>query len=241
MTSKTACRHNLADVVDGVFPAMQQNVLCNDDQHYCFFNKAGRWGEQTNTKIPLALLETPVHDARKKTSIIGWEEASGVIAGKTPIRVKKSHPIRSLVGRIGKVQNAGNTKGQQMQQLDDDLKKVAELWTRLFTDERWTPCLHIVTAHTMRLMQHHKFLGKFSNSVIESFHKKVRWFYAHTNREGKGGEESSREIMLHFWGLKTLDCEAKSQCNKGMIAKLRSTTRPICACDGDSTTPCCWR
>jgi hypothetical protein len=230
----------IGEVMSRIFPAMQQNTPYYDQQCQVKFCAVGRWQAAERT-VPFTLLEVPLHK-KHKSNIVGWRaplSADEITRGGT-VRVKSNHPTKAFAGRIGKVTGIGNTKEQQLEILEKDLDTLTKDWGYLFTDERWTPYLHIVVSHTLPLIKKHLQLGQFSNSVIEAFHKKVRWVYAHTNRQGQGGQESSRAIMQQFWSLKILDIEAAGKYNSEMIGAIKSSRTPSCSCLGRKTHPCNW-
>ena len=203
--------------MDAVFPAIQQNVDFYADQFNIKFNHVGRW-DACQKQVPISLLEMPILTKKGRQEIIsGWAKITDIsllqkVNKHFCIRVSRSHPNRSLAGRIGTISTLQpqKTAEQQLEKLDKDCKELSRLWTLLFTDERWTAYLHEITAHSVELMKEHKQLGQFSNSVLEAFHKQVRWHYHHTNREGHGGQESSRAIMQQFYGSRILEIEAAS-------------------------------
>ena len=124
------------------------------------------------------------------------------------------------------------TASEMMEELERLTTRLAVLWTNLFGDERWSMYVHHAVCHTKMLMEIHKYLGQFSNSVLESFHKVVRWFYQHTNREGgKLKVESCDAVMLKFYGLKILEIEERGTYSKEMVHSLISNPERVdCNC-----------
>jgi hypothetical protein len=233
----------IAELLPRIFKAIQQNVPYYDNQYNVKFAAIGRW-KATSEIVPESLLEVAQYQKKSGRKISNWIPATSTnIQSKTVVRVLRSHPNRALAGRCGTISSIGNNAEQQLSILETDLDEVAKLWTKLFTDERWTPYLHMLTAHTIPMIKRHKYLGQFSNSSLEAFHKKVRWMYHHTNREGgkdNQTQESSRAIMLQFWGTKILDIEAGSPYHQQMLESIKESSRPICSCMGDTTVECHW-
>ena len=90
---------------------------------------------------------------------------------------------------------------------------------------------HHLACHTVMLMGLHMCLGQFSNSVLEAFHKIVRWFYQHTNREGGANKtESTEAVMTKYFGLKILEIESRSPCAKAQIQAMVRSPRAECEC-----------
>ena len=79
-------------------------------------------------------------------------------------------------------------------------------------------------------MREHLSLGKFSNSVIESFHKTVRFHYQGTAREGgKNAKEACYAVMQRLIALRMLTIEFRGQ--EGVdILKAIGKRRADCAC-----------
>ena len=88
------------------------------------------------------------------------------------------------------------TAEEQINKLEQACKEFGDRWCKTIGDERVTAYVHMLAAHATPLMKKHKSLGKFSNSVIEAFHKKVRFFYHRTNRQGGVEKKESAYAVM---------------------------------------------
>ena len=194
--------------------------------------------------VPLTCLEM------RSTDDDDWVSATreALELGQVQVRTSSTfqeHGHKFLHHRPVEVVEQITTADEQINALEDNLKKLAETWETCFTDEAWTPYLHVVVCHTLPLMKHHLRLGHFSQQVVENFHKLVRWLCARTNREGGNAEdvqESSMNIMQLFWGQKMLEMEAREgNYNQDMINALKQcgSQPPVCNCSMEGRA-CGW-
>ena len=228
-----------------VLDAIQKMSAYDDDQFLCHMLRDGRKVERPNLEIPLSCLET------RESKEGEWKAATHADLQTPEMEVRTNatfaeHGHQHLHHRPVEVVHLLNGAINQMEHLQNNLKQLATEWSYCFTDEAWTPYLHVVTCHTMKIMSKHKRMGQFSQQVVENFHKLVRWFYARTNREGGNEEhvvESSMNIMQLFWGQKLLEMESRqSEYNQAMVAALREVGRiPLCNCTGNSGLDCGWQ
>ena len=135
------------------------------------------------------------------------------------------------------------TAEQQMEKLEAACKEFGDRWKKTIGDERVTAYCHMVAAHACPLMRKHKSLGKFSNSVIESFHKKVRFFYQRTNRGGGvEGKESAYAVMQKMIGLQMLEIERREGGRQliNVLTLAATGNRADCGCALGFNSPCSW-
>ena len=198
----TECAKHLNYVLDNI----QKISPFYDDQYKVHILSEGRKMERPNMCVPLTCLEMQQGEGTWVSATRGALEQTELPLVRTSSTFQE-HGHRHLHHRIVEVVERIATAGEQIEKLEYNLVKLAETWEACFTDESWTPYLHVVVCHTLPLMKRHQRLGHFSQQVVENFHKLVRWFYARTNREGGAAEnvqESSYHIMQLFWGQKLL-------------------------------------
>ena len=137
------------------------------------------------------------------------------------------------------------TADEQLAALQSWTDEFGFQWVDTLGSGRVTAYVHIVACHAVPLIKHHKSLGKFSNSVIESFHKLVRFFYQRTSREGGVDQkESAYAIMQKMQGLTMLKMEEREGGRDMIDALSRAATnnRADCNCaSGISGAPCHWK
>ena len=226
-----------------VLDAIQTMTPFYDDQYQVNMLKHKQMKARDNLTIPLSCLET-------KLSTGGWTPATTISLNRSNVEVRTSnnfqmHGIRNLHHRKVEVVQRLSWAHEQIAELERQLRKLATEWEYCFSDESWTPYLHVVVCHTLPLMKKHKKLGQFSQQVVENFHKLVRWFYARTNREGGNDEhtqESSMNIMQLFYGQKLLEMESQEgEYNQGMVRSLKRKRGGVCDCTLGNGHQCKWR
>ena len=228
-----------------VLDAIQKVSPFYDDQYKLHILQEGRKIERRDMEVPLTCLQT------RATDDDTWVDATREALEQESLQVRtasnfQEHGIKFLHHRRVEVVGLVATADEQIQNLQDRLIKLAETWEDCFTDESWTPYLHVVVCHTLPLIRQHRKLGHFSQQVVENFHKLVRWFYARTNREGGAIEdvqESSMNTMQLFWGQKMLEMEAREgDYNQDMIAALKESGDhpPLCNCTIEGQS-CGWQ
>ena len=234
------CAEHLSYVLDAI-----QKVSPFDDDHFlCHMLKQQRKAERPNLQMPLSCLQTRMGaEAEWVPATRDHIQAEGVEVRTNATFAEHGH--KNLQHTEVEIVCILEDAGMQMQNLEKNLRALAEEWTYCFSDESFTPYLHVVICHTLPIMRRHKRMGHFSQQVVENFHKLVRWFYARTNREGGGEEhvvESSMNIMQLFWGQKLLEMEAhEGEYNKTMVEALKAEGRePLCNCTQGEGVACGW-
>ena len=211
----------VAETMNVIFPKIQQNYAYNDDQYQVLLPQTNKNRHQKEVELTIPKCELLVQNSKREWQPIGEDS----VEEGAMVKVKASFNKQGSTGREGHICSLVATADEQMKVLDEALQELAAEWNTCFGDEgTWTAYLHIVVAHTMVLMRIHKQIGKFSNSVLETFHKQIRWLYGHTNREGYGGDESSREIMHQYYAIKILDIESRNEYSFQMIHSLKHKT-----------------
>jgi hypothetical protein len=129
------------------------------------------------------------------------------------------------------------TAEQQITRLERWCTEFGEKWLDGIGDCRVTQYVHTIASHAANHMRVHVSLGKFSNSVIENFHKLVRFHYQHTAREGGlDAKEATYAVMQRMLAVRMLEIE-KREGGKAILCKLRHR-RGDCACT--LGRPCSW-
>jgi hypothetical protein len=222
-----------AKALDYVLSAIQEVTPFYDDQYQVNILRQGKKKERPLMTVPLSCLQT-FNSASEV-----WEAATPVSLERCNVQVRTSaqfneRGIRNLHHRPVEVVQRLVDGEYRIAELERQLRKLATEWEYCFSDESWTPYLHVVVCHTLPLMIKHKKLGHFSQQVVENFHKLVRWFYARTNREGGDDEhtkESSMNIMELFYGQKLLEMESREgEYNQNMVRALKRKRGAVCDC-----------
>jgi hypothetical protein len=135
------------------------------------------------------------------------------------------------------------TEQQQYDRLDKALLDLEKVWDKTFGTERWTCYLHLICKHTMVLMKEHRYIGWASQSNFEAFHKLMRWWYQHTNREGGDGDkkvEASQAVLTKVYGLEMLEIELREEyCHRAVHAMRLGGANVDFSCGG-SCVDCAW-
>jgi hypothetical protein len=217
LSSRRADYIQLGQTMNFIFPAIQQNYPFNDHQHKIQLDGDIEQVDICGTHL---MVDGEALDAADPQAECG-----------TRIEVIACHPNAKARKKKGHIVMVCRSQEEQMEELKQETERFGELWSRLFGDERWSMYCHHLACHTVMLMELHMCLGQFSNSVLEAFHKIVRWFYQHTNREGGANKtESTEAVMTKYFGLKILEIESRSPYAKAQIQAMVRSPRAECEC-----------
>ena len=217
LSSRRADYIQLGQTMNFIFPAIQQNYPFNDHQYKIQLDGAIEHVDICGTHL---MVDGEALDAADPQAECG-----------TRIEVIACHPNAKARKKKGHIVMVCRSQEEQMEELKQETERFGELWSRLFGDERWSMYCHHLACHTVMLMELHMYLGQFSNSVLEAFHKIVRWFYQHTNREGGANKtESTEAVMTKYFGLKILEIESRSPYAKAQIQAMVRSPRAECEC-----------
>lgn len=158
--------------------------------------------------------------------------------------ILNTHTNKKLRGKRVRVVRMRATAQEQLDTLQAQCNEFGQLWLDTIGDERVSAYVHLIACHATPLMEKHKSLGKFSNSVIESFHKLVRFYYQRTAREG-GVEckESCYAIMQKMIGTTLLEIEEREGGRELVDAVMAAGmgNRADCNCAHGGDAPCSWK